>query len=116
MNTTKQRKHLKHLEDKIMKRSELTVEIMKDRGWEPTDRNQLRLKDIVYNIQNNEYWKYLRCTTDKDHVYTGKEFGMCSTYEIYKHEEFLEVSTDKKTWHKIASRLVEFNRRCLYAD
>lgn len=97
-----------------MKRSELTVEIMKNRGWYPTNPNELRLKDIVFNIQ--ECWKYLRCTTDKDHVYSDTEFGMCSTYEVYSHKEYLEVSMDNENWFKVAFRYVVFNKRCVYAD
>ena len=98
-----------------MKRSELTVSIMNDRGFRPVDSSELDIKDIVFNIRNNEYWKYLRLTTDSG-VYTETEYNMCSTYEVYLRKEYLEVSEDKKTWYKVAFRFVEFNRRCLYAD
>ena len=99
-----------------MKRSELTVKAMEDRCFYPTDSNQLRLKDIVFNIQENPEWRYLRCTTDEDHIYSDTEFGMCSTYEVYYHKEYLEVSIDGKKWFPVAFRYVEFNRRCTYAD
>jgi hypothetical protein len=99
-----------------MKRSELTTEIMKDRGFKPVNSNNLRLKDIVFNIQENEYWKYLRCRIDKSEVYTTKEFGMCSTYEIRMWREYLEYSTDNVTWFPVAYRYIEFNRYCTYAD
>lgn len=98
-----------------MKRSELTVDIMEDRGFRPVNANDLRLKDIVFNIQNSEYWKFLRLTKDND-TYTEKEFCMCSTYEVYMKKEYLEVSEDKKTWYKVAYRFVEVHRRCVYAD
>ena len=99
-----------------MKRGELTVKIMEDKGWQPTDRNELRLKDIVFNIQNNEEWKHLRCRIDSNETYSETEFGMCSTYEVYLHKEFLEVSSDNVEWFPVAFRFVEFNRRCKYAD
>ena len=99
-----------------MKRSELTVAIMKDRGWIPTDPNQLRLKDIVFNIQECEEWRHLRCTTDTSEVYSDMEYNMCSTYKVLMHKEYLEVSTDNKKWFKIAYRFVVFNKVCTYAD
>ena len=99
-----------------MKRSELTVKAMEERRFYATNPNELRLKDIVFNIQENESWKYLRCRTDERETYSEKEFGMCSTYEVYFHKEYLEYSTDNKTWHPVAFRYVEFNRRCTYAD
>ena len=99
-----------------MKRSELTVAIMRDRGFKPVDPNNLRLKDIVFNIQENlKYWKFLRLTRTDD-IYTDTEFGMCSTYEIRMKKEYLEVSQDGKKWDKVAYRYVEVGRICLYAD
>ena len=98
-----------------MKRSELTVDIMKDRGWYPINPNDLRLKDIVFNIQEN-VWPYLRCTMNEHEVYSGREYNMCSTYDVLSHKEYLEVSTDNKQWYKVAYRMVEFSRRCTYAD
>lgn len=98
----------------MLTRGELTVAIMKDRGWIPTDPNQLRLKDIVFNIK--KLWTYLRCTTDESEVYEGTEYTMCSTYKTYSHKEYLECSMDNKTWYKVAYRYVVFNTRCVYAD
>ena len=98
-----------------MKRSELTVKILEDRCFYPTNPNDLRLKDIVFNIQENEHWRYLRCTTSPE-VYTDIEHGMCSTYKIYLHKEYLEVSDDGVKWYAVAFRYVEFNRSCIYAD
>ena len=95
-------------------REELTVAIMIDRGFKPCD--DYRLKDIVYNIKVNECWKYLRMTEDTSETYEGTEFNMCSTYRIYKHKEYLEVSCDKIKWYKLAWRFKEVGRRCLYAD
>ena len=99
-----------------MKRSEVTVDILSKMGWTPTDRNQLRLKDIVFNLQENDDWKYLRCRIDDNKVYEEKEFGMCSTYMVQSHREYFEVSTDKKTWYSVMYRYIEFNRYCVYAD
>jgi len=99
-----------------MKRSELTTAIMNDRGWIPTDPNQLRLKDIVFNIKECDLWKFLRCTVDESQVYEGMEFNMCSTYKTFKHKEYLEVSSDNKKWFKVAYRFKIFNRVCVYAD
>lgn len=96
-----------------MKRSELTIKAMEDRGFKACP--DFRLKDIVFNIQENEYWKYLRMTTD-DGYYVGTEFGMCSTYEVRSKKEYLEVSQDNKKWYRVAYRYVEVSRRCLYAD
>lgn len=96
-----------------MTRGELTVPIMREMGWRPTNPNDLRLKDIVFNIK--KCWKYLRCVTGSE-VYTSDEFGMCSTYRVYSHREDLEVSMDNKRWYKVAYRLVEYARQCKYAD
>ena len=97
-----------------MKRSELTVREMENRGWCPTNPNELRLKDIVYNIQT--CWTYLRCTTEEGSVYESTRYDMCATYRVYSHKEYLEVSMDNKTWYKVAFRYVPFNERCIYAD
>ena len=99
-----------------MKRSEVTTEILRNMGWNPTDRNDLRLKDIVFNLQENDYWKFLRCRVDDSKVYEEKEFGMCSTYMVKYHREYFEVSADKKNWHSVMYRDIEFNRYCIYAD
>lgn len=96
-----------------MKRSELTVQAMKDRGFEPC--KDYRLKDVVFNIQENEYWKYLQMSTTEE-VYVETEYGMCSTYEVRLKREYLEVSADKKTWYPVAYRYKEVSRTCLYAD
>ena len=96
-----------------MKRSELTVAIMKDRGWMPCNANDLRLKDIVFNIQ--ECWKYLRCTKSTG-TYTENEYNMCSTYRVRYAIEYLEVSMDNINWFKVAERPVEVGRTCIYAD
>ena len=100
----------------IMKRSELTTAIMRDRGFYPVDSDNYRLKDIVFNIQENEYWKYLRCRVDKSSRYSHTLYQMCATYEVYTHKEYLEYSSDKITWYPVAYRFVEYGRRCVYAD
>lgn len=102
-----------------MKRTELTAKAMKDMGWTPIDANDLRIKDIVFNIQQkNEdgtyFWK-LRCV-DGDKRTSRMSYGMCSTYEVYYKNEYLEVSVDGKDWHKVAERFNETNRVCRYAD
>ena len=101
-----------------MKRSELTVDAMKNMGWRATDRNELPIKDIVYNIQQkNEdgswFWK-LR--THKSRTFTKDDWGMCSTYRVTYVREYLEVSGDGKKWYDVAERDVEIGRRCIYAD
>ena len=87
-----------------MKRSEVTVEILKDMGWKPTHSNLFNLEKIVFNLQNCDYWKYLRCRVDDSKVYEEKEFGMCSTYMVQFHREYFEVSADKKTWRPMMYR------------
>ena len=99
-----------------MKREEVTSKILADMGFEPTDRDQLRLKDIVFNLQENEYWRFLRLRIDDSKVYEEKEFGMCSTYMVQSHKEYFEVSSDKKTWYPVMYRYVEFNRYCTWAE
>ena len=102
-----------------MKRSELTSKAMADMGWRAMDRNNLPMKDIVFNIQSkNEdgswFWK-LR--TSKSRPFTKDEFGMCSTYEVKYVREYLEVMDSySKKWYDIAERDVEIGRKCVYAD
>lgn len=99
-----------------MKRNEVTVKILTDMGWKPTHSNLFNLDKIVFNLQNLNYWKYLRCRVDDSKIYEEKEFGMCSTYMVrYKHEYF-EVSRDNKTWQSIMVRNVKVDSRCIYAD
>lgn len=100
-----------------MKRSELTVAIMNDRGFYPINPNDMRMKDIVYNIQTNKYWEKFRMTEDTEHRWESYEYGMCSTYKVRKKKEFLEVfSSYTNEWYKVAYRFVEVCRTCVYAD
>lgn len=99
-----------------MKRNEITVQAMENRGFMPTDANELRLKDIVYNIQKNEYWEKFRLAQE-DGRYEFYDYGMCSTYKVFKKKEYLEVySSYTKEWYKVAYRFVEVGRTCVYAD
>lgn len=99
-----------------MKRSELTTQMMKERGFKAVNEWE-SLKDIVFNIQENtDYWKFFRMTEEEDTRYTEMSYGMCSTYKVFYKKEYLEVSADKKTWYKVAYRYVETNRVCTYAD
>lgn len=99
-----------------MKRSELTVKAMEERGFIPTDSNDLRLKDIVFNIQENEYWVKLRMT-DSGETYSDTEYTMCSTYKVYYKKEYLEVlDAFSKKWYKVAYRWVKTCKKCIYAD
>ena len=98
-----------------MKRSELTVKAMRDMGWIAVN-DEPNIKDIVFNIQENEYWRYLKCEKDMSERYVTKEFGMCSTYEVKFVYEYLSVSADKVKWFKVAKRPVEISRYCTYAD
>lgn len=98
-----------------MNRSELTVKYLENEAWYPTDRNELRLKDIVYNIQAGT-WKHLRTRLDESEVYESDEFTICAHYAVYSHKEYLETSEDGKTWYKVAYRYVPFNKHCIYAD
>lgn len=101
-----------------MKRTELTSQAMKDMGWKPLDPNDLRIKDIVFNIQarNDDgswFWK-LRCVDGRK--FTRTEFGMCSTYDVTYKKEYLEVSADGTSWNAVAERDVRVGSRCVYAD
>ena len=98
-----------------MKRSELTTQIMKDRKWEALNPDEFNLEDIVFNVKENEDWKYLRCV-QSDGTYSEEEYGMCSTYRVYYKKEYFEVSPDKVTWFRLAERPIEVNRVCIYAD
>ena len=47
-----------------MKRSELTTQMMKERGFKAVNEWE-SLKDIVFNIQENtDYWKFFRMTEE----------------------------------------------------
>lgn len=99
-----------------MKRSELTIKAMEERGFIPTDRDDLRIKDIVFNIQENEYWVKLRMT-DSGETCSKDQYGMCSTYRVYYKKEYLEVfDASANHWRRIAYRWVETWRKCIYAD
>lgn len=99
-----------------MKRSEVTVKEMEERGFYPVDPNDMRMKDIVFNIQKNKYWEKFRLTSNDDR-YEFYDYGMCSTYKVFKKKEYLEVySSYTKKWYKVAYRYVEIGRTCVYAD
>ena len=98
-----------------MKREEVTPKILRDMGFKPT-KDYEKLDDIVFNLQENEYWKYLRLRTDENNIYSEKEYGMCSTYKIFMKREYFEVSSDKKIWHSVMYRYVEFKRVCVWAE
>lgn len=99
-----------------MKRSEVTVEILKNMGWRPTHSNLFNLEKIVFNLQDLDYWKYLRCRVDDSKIYEEKEFGMCSTYVVAYKYEYFEVSENGKTWRPIMVRDIEVGRRCTWAE
>ena len=99
-----------------MKRSELTLKAMEDMGWEEVKpRTEPLIKDVVSAIKD-DFYKYLRCTLDKNHTWERDSFGMCSTYRVTYCYEYLEVSLDNKEWWKVAKRWHELGRRCIYAD
>ena len=85
-------------------------------GWRPTHSNLYNLEKIVFNLQDTDCWKYLRCRVDDSKVYEEKEFGMCSTYMIRYKYEYFEVSRDNKTWEPVMVRNVEVGKNCLWAE
>lgn len=98
-----------------MKREEVTTKILRDMGFRVT-RDYEKLDDIVFNLQENDYWRFLRLRTDENKTYSEKEYGMCSTYEVFEHPEYFEVSSDKKKWYPVMVRLVEYKRVCVWAE
>lgn len=99
-----------------MKRSELTVKAMEDRGWtEVKPRTEPLIKDIVCCIKDG-FYKYLRCTVDESYTWAEREYNMCSTYEHSFCYEYLEVSLDNATWYRVAKRKHELGRRCVWAE
>lgn len=110
-----------------MTRTELTADIMLNRGWKPVgigiffyDDKVAKLDAIVANIQKKNsdgtyFWR-LRCTLDNENIYSKTDYGMCSTYKIFYKSEYLEASTDGVNWNQIAERDVEIGKRCIYAD
>ena len=101
-----------------MKRSELTYEKMIQMGWEALNVIDLPISTIIENIKKkNEdgtwYWQ-LKCEMHKRQ--TRRDYTMCSTYKVLVDREYLLMSTDNKSWYKIAKREKEIGRQCIYAD
>lgn len=97
-----------------MTRDELTVDIMKNRGFAPCEG--FTLEEIVDKIKTLGVWNFLRCEMEKHYYYSDREYEMCATYDVYYRDEFLEVSNDKREWKRVAVRRVETGRHCVYAD
>lgn len=100
-------------EDADMTRTELTIDIMKDRGFSQVD--DIPLETVVKKIKTGIY-KYLRMAEDKEYVYSSKEYTMCSTYDVFWNIEYLEASYDNVNWFKVAQRKINVRKRCVYAD
>lgn len=99
-----------------MKRSELTVQAMLDRGFEPCEN--YTLEEIVKGIQfkTDKVFAHLRMTLDDSLVREETEYTMCATYKARKKREYLEMSYDNITWLRVAYRWVLASRTCVYAD
>ena len=99
-----------------MKRSELTIQAMVERGWTEVEyRTEPLIKDVVCAIKDG-FYKFLRCTLDEHTTWTDDDFEMCATYRVRYCVEYLEASLDGKEWFKVAKRKHEISRWCIYAD
>lgn len=96
-----------------MKRSELTVQYMLDKGWRVFDKNT-SMDSIVKDIVDKVY-KYLRCTRDIG-TWVKRKYTVCSTYDVIYVTEYLEATFDNESWFKVAERDLEVSRKCVYSD
>lgn len=97
-----------------MKRNELTLGIMKDRGWVEADKGP-SIEEVVRLIKDGTY-THLRCTKDTKNRYWTDEHTMCSSYDVIYGFEYLEASYDNIHWFSIAKRRFLISRTCVYAD
>ena len=102
-----------------MTRSELTVEKMKDMGWETRymnyeDNRYYPIEDVVENIKNGAF-RHLRCVTNGK-TYSYRRYDMCATYDVYYHNEVLEYSWDGERWFPAAERKIIDYAKCIWAD
>ena len=93
-----------------MKRSEVTVEILRDMGWRPTHSNLFNLEKIVFNLQDLDYWKYLRCRVDDSKTYEEKELW----YVISKSAD-VALGQSKRTHRKENRYEKRSNRNFLHS-
>ena len=99
-----------------MKRSEVTIDVMKREGFKELESGEEPLiKDVVECIVSG-FYKRFRLISGHRVNFTRTEYTMCSTYENSYTWEYLEVTVDGIEWFPVAKREKLIGRRCTYAD